>query len=57
MPEDQGIEAGHEDGWSIHVPRTGFQTAQVENPDDPDPLLVSARQIRVIVHDPPLDAR
>jgi hypothetical protein len=44
-------DADGEDGWSIHVPSTGFQTAEVESEADPDPLLVSARQLRLVIRD------
>jgi hypothetical protein len=47
MPED----ADGEDGWSIHVPVAGFQTAEVQNEGEPDPLLPSARQVRLVIRD------
>jgi hypothetical protein len=47
MPED----ADGEDGWSIHVPTAGFQTAEVQNEGEPDPLLPSARQVRLVIRD------
>ncbi|HEX2065649.1 MAG TPA: hypothetical protein VHI93_02450 [Candidatus Thermoplasmatota archaeon] len=46
-----GEDAGEADGWSIHVPTTGFATAEVENEAEPDPLLPSARQLRVVIRD------
>jgi hypothetical protein len=47
MPDD-----GAEDGWSIHVPATGFQTTQVESSADPEALPPLARQLRLVVRDP-----
>ncbi|MEA3203275.1 MAG: hypothetical protein QOI63_950 [Thermoplasmata archaeon] len=44
-------EADGDDGWSIHVPSAGFQTAEVESAGEPDPLLPSARQLRLVLRD------
>jgi hypothetical protein len=41
-----------DDGWSIHVPSNGFQTAEVESADEPAPLLPSARLLRLVIRDP-----
>jgi len=49
MPDHPGEEPEGDDGWSIHVPSAGFQTAELENEGEPDPLLPSARQLRVIL--------
>ena len=46
-----------EDGWSIHVPTTGFQTEEVVNEGEPDPLLPSARMVRIVIRDASDDRR
>jgi hypothetical protein len=47
MAPDDGPEA---DGWSIHVPSTGFQTAELED-DASDAAAPSPGQLRAAVRE------